>query len=81
MGHIIGSHKATVHIITGSYNWYYGEGSRRPDIYTQRVPTRLALILLIDPNDFTSPVSRVDKAFRCPGLEKWIRTELNNHKG
>lgn len=63
-----------------SYNQYYGEGSRRLDIYTQRFPDRPAMILLIDPTDFTSPVSRVDKGFRCPGLEKWIRSELSNQK-
>jgi hypothetical protein len=64
----------------GSYNQYYGEGSRRLDIYTQRIPNRPALISLIDPTDFTSPVSREDKGFRYPGLEKWIQSELSNQK-
>ena len=62
------------------YNQYYGEGSRRLDIYTQRFPDRPAMILLIDPTDFTSPVSRIDKGFRCPGLEKWVFSELQKQK-
>ena len=64
----------------GSFNRYYGVGSRRLDIYTQRVPNQPAMILLIDPTDLTSPVSRVDKGFRCPGLEKWIFSELQKQK-
>jgi len=47
---------------------------------TQRFSNRPAMILLIDPTDFTSPVSRVDEGFKYPGLEKWIRSELSNQK-
>lgn len=59
-----------------SYNRYQGKGSRRLDIYTSLITDKPAMIFLVDPTDLTSPISHIDKGFKCQGLEKWILSEL-----